>query len=292
MYEEIVEAEVVEFEDEAEKAFIMGNAEIIDVDANIKNDLNNFPAVVEKKPNSSSEEYDWKEQELIQELIALRQQHNSQLVFEDLEGYEIPPRTQFSMLCKPAVSIKYRKLQFNTSAVRLMKVLHVVPSFHPEKHRIAILPCNEEEYNSVQWSRIKDDSYVPKEITSEEFVESIFSRMGWDRNCRFKALGHVAKSKRGIIMVFDLNEAIQYAALPTEYKDPFTGNMKKRRQAYYPDMYKGRVGKSYKDYEEESHQINMFEYLEGYTGKTYSDMPSTEETANIGEVVVEAALQG
>ena len=42
--------------------------------------------------------------------------------------------------------------------------------------------------------------------------------------------------------------------------------MKKRRIVYYPDEYKGRIGKSYHDYVL-SQQMSMFEDLEGYVGE-------------------------
>ena len=36
-----------------------------------------------------------------------------ELEYEKFDGYELPPRTQFSMLNKPAVSIKYSVMKFN-----------------------------------------------------------------------------------------------------------------------------------------------------------------------------------
>ena len=44
-----------------------------------------------------------REQALIQELIKTKQEQKQELEFESFEGYELPPRTQFSMLKKPAV---------------------------------------------------------------------------------------------------------------------------------------------------------------------------------------------
>jgi hypothetical protein len=97
-----------------------------------------------------------------------------------------------------------------------------------------------------------------------EFVENIFAMMDWDRNCRYKVLGRIVMSDRGLIVVFDLVEAIMYSALPEEYVDMRTGEIKKRKLAYYPDEYKGRIGKSYNDYVV-AQQTSMFENLEGYT---------------------------
>lgn len=45
----------------------------------------------------------------------------SELQYEDLSDYEIPPRTQFSMLKKPAVSIKYKEITFNMTCVRMFE---------------------------------------------------------------------------------------------------------------------------------------------------------------------------
>ena len=98
-----------------------------------------------------------------------------------------------------------------------------------------------------------------------EFIENIYAMMGWDRNCRYKVLGRIVTSNRGLIFVFELAEAIMFSPLPDEYFDKRTGQMKKRRIVYYPDEYKGRIGKSYHDYVL-SQQMNMFEDLEGYVG--------------------------
>ena len=43
-----------------------------------------------------------------------------------------------------------------------------------------------------------------REITSLEVVETVYELMGWDRNSRYKAPGHIANSPRGIIMVYEL----------------------------------------------------------------------------------------
>ena len=60
-----------------------------------------------------------KEYELVQELIKVRSENNQPLNYEQLEGYELPPRSQFSMLKRPAVSIKMGKIRFNMAAIRL-----------------------------------------------------------------------------------------------------------------------------------------------------------------------------
>ena len=85
----------------------------------------------------------------------------------------------------------------------------------------------------------------------------------------------MANSSSGLILIFDLVEAIFFAAKPTEYLDQETGKVVKRKTIYYPDEYKDRIGKSYNDYVA-ARQMSVFEYLEGYVGQTYSDAVAQE----------------
>lgn len=215
--------------------------------------------------------YSVKEQELIRQLMQSRLEQKAPLEFESFDGYELPPRTQFSMLKKPAVSIKNRELIFNMACIRMFEgVKHVVPIVHPQKRRLSVVMCTEEESASVEWARFtKREVWVNKDIVSIDFVENLYRLMDWHRNCRYKVLGRVANSNKGLILMFDLAEAIMFPA-PTEYVDKRTGEVKKRQLRYFPDEYKDRIGKSYNDYFT-SQQLNLFESLEGYNGQTYSD---------------------
>ena len=208
-----------------------------------------------------------KEYELIQQLIKMRQDSNRELEYERFDGYELPPRTQFSMLKKPAVSIKYGKLTFNMAAIRLFEgVQNVLPMVNRQKKRLAIVPCTEEESASVEWARKKGDTWVNKTVTSLDFVESVFQFMEWDRECRYKVLGRLVNSDRGLILVFDLEEYIMFEPNQEEYVDPSTGETKKRHVKYYPDFYKDRIGRYYSDYVT-IRQMSLFEETE-----TYSDV--------------------
>jgi len=240
------------------------------------NDAQNATTQVAHKP----EGYSAREQELIRQLMQSRLQQKASLEHEDLDGYEVPPRTQFSMLKKPAVMIRYGKMQFNTACVRLFEgVQHVLTLVNPKKRRLAIVTCTEEESASVEWARKKDDVWVPKAITSLEFVENLYKLMEWDRNCKYKVLGRVATSPKGLILVFELVDAIMYT-IPEEYVDKKTGEVRKRQIAYYPDEYKDRIGKSYNDYIA-GQQMNMFEQFDGYTGHTYQDIPAGPSQAPV-----------
>ncbi len=78
--------------------------------------------------------FDKNEQELIKQLMQTRKEKNQELIFENLDGYEVPPRTQFSMLKKPAVTFKLGKMEFNCAAVRLFDgMFQILPTGNPSK---------------------------------------------------------------------------------------------------------------------------------------------------------------
>lgn len=218
-----------------------------------------------------SQGYTPREQDLIRQLVQARLEQNSELGYEDLTSYELPPRTQFSMLNKPAVSIKHREMTFNMACIRLFEgVQFILPFTSRSKKRLAIATCSEEESESVQWARInKNGVWVNRTIVSDEYVNKIFELMGWDHNCRYKVMGRITNSDRGLVLVFDLEEAILFTT-PEEYVDRRTGEVKKRQIKYYPDEYKDRIGKSYKDYLAK-YQMSLFEQLSDYAEEDASD---------------------
>ena len=221
-----------------------------------------------------------REVELIRELAKARLEANTILEFEDLEGYELPPRTQFSMLRKPAVTFKFRQMTFNTAAVRLFEgIQYILPIVNPDKKRIAVVMCAEEESSSVQWSRQKEDIWVNRAITSEEFIMKIYQIMDWNYECRYKILGRVANSSTGLILLFDLEDSIMFTPQKHEFIDPKTGETKKREIKYYPEQYRDRIGKSFNDYIA-TRQLNLFEDFQGYQGDIPQHMTFNEESQN------------
>lgn len=239
----------------------------------------------EVKNGAKEQSYNYSDQELIRQLVKSRMAQNQELEYENLDGYVLPPRTQFSMLKKPAVSIKYGRMTFNMASVRLFAgVEYILPLIHPDKRKLTVVMCPEEQSASVAWARRrqKDNEWVNRDITSEDFIHNVYKLMGWKLSCRYKVLGHVANSREGLVLVFELDEAIMFASRPVEFVNEETGEIKKKQVRYYPDAYKDCIGKSYNDYVE-ARQMNIFEYLGEYTGQSYADYPAEREK-NCGSI--------
>lgn len=219
-----------------------------------------------------------KEIELLRQLIHSRSINKQDLAYEELDEYEVPPRTQFSMLKKPAVTIKDGHINFNMASIRLFEnVQYVLPVVNEKKRRLAVIPCQEEEASSIDWARKKaDDTWTNKEITNRDLVSKIGAFMKWNTNCRYKILGEVRMSQRGPILVFELDEAIMFSKQDVEYQDKDTGEIKikKKDVKYYPEKYRGKIGMSYSDYAE-TRQISLFEDFANYFSMDGTSVPET-----------------
>ena len=234
--------------------------------------------------SDQTEGYTPKEQELIRQLVQERLGKKNAIEFESLDDYVVPPKMFFSMIKKPAVSIRANRLEFSMPAIRLFEgVQHILPMLSERKKRMVVAICAEEELSSIEWARLKKDKWVNRSISCPEYVQNIYKMMGWNKNCRYKVYGHLSNSERGLVLVFDLASAVMFDPLPEEYFDKRSGKMKKRINKYYPDEIRMKLGRSYSDYEA-TQRMSSFESLSGYmdtAGSTVASTVSDEDAAAI-----------
>ena len=234
--------------------------------------------------SDQTEGYTPKEQELIRQLVQERLGKKNAIEFESLDDYVVPPKMFFSMIKKPAVSIRANRLEFSMSAIRLFEgVQHILPMLSERKKRMVVAICAEEELSSIEWARLKKDKWVNRSISCPEYVQNIYKMMGWNKNCRYKVYGHLSNSERGLVLVFDLASAVMFDPLPEEYFDKRSGKIKKRINKYYPDEIRMKLGRSYSDYEA-TQRMSSFESLSGYmdtAGSTVASTVSDEAAAAI-----------
>lgn len=225
--------------------------------------------------DGSLDSYSPKEQELIRQLVQERLGKKNEIEFESLDDYVVPPKMFFSMIKKPAVSIRPNRMEFSMSSIRLFEgVQHILPMLSENKQRMVVAICAEEELSSVEWARLKKDKWVNRSITCPEFVDGIYKMMNWRRECRYKVYGRLANSERGLVLVFDLSSAVMFDPLPEEYFDKRTGKMKKRTNKYYPDEIRMKLGRSYSDYMA-TQERSSFESLNGYMDSQGDDVQAT-----------------
>lgn len=220
--------------------------------------------------------YNDREQELIKELVASRLEQKDELEYISFDDYDVPSPTQFSMLAKPAISIKYPHMTFSMSCLRLFEgAAHVLPMMHKTEPRLIVAPKAEEEYASFRWANNKDGKWATRAISSAGFISWVLYKMNWEKTQRYKALGYIANSKLGLVLVFNLGDAIAYSGKLIETVDPKTGATKKTRESFYPDKFRTSPGMSYDDYVS-GHQMHIRD-LKDYDIRTYSDYEQEED---------------
>jgi len=72
----------------------------------------------------------------------------------------------------------------------------------------------------------------------------------------------------------------------------FVGKVRKKQVKYYPDEYKDCIGKSYNDYVQ-TKQMNIFEFLDGYVGQSYADLPkeASKQTSDAEKVEAQTEIK-
>ena len=225
--------------------------------------------------SDTMEGYSPKEQELIRQLVQERLGKKGAIEFESLDDYVVPPNMFFSMIKKPAVSIRGNRMEFNMSSIRLFEgVQYVLPMLSERKKRMVVAICAEEELSSVEWARQQKGKWVNRNLTCPEYVQNIYKMMNWQPNCRYKVYGNLANSERGLVLVFDLTAAVMFDPLPEEYFDKKSGKMKKRINKFYPDEIRMKLGRSYSDYMA-IQERSSFESLSGYQDTTGDSVAAT-----------------
>ena len=74
-----------------------------------------------------------------------------------------------------------------------------------KEHRLVIRKCDEYDKDAVRWCIAKPDKRRSRKITGI-FSSKLYTKMGWDTNCRYKILGHRIQYEGMTLYVFELDE--------------------------------------------------------------------------------------
>jgi hypothetical protein len=196
----------------------------------------------------------------------------------DFEGYEVVRREFFSKVNCPAMTLKYGSVNFNVRAIRKLDECQFIQILiNPEKKRIIAKPCQEDEKDSVQWSKINKHGKVePRKITGKVFTAQLYNDMKWNINATTKVLGTLLTSKGEKLFVFELINAEAYLSVSA----PSPDNPKRReRIPFMPEHWKGNFGQSYE--ENKAKIVKTFEGVpEGFVKITLPELPSKKITDN------------
>jgi len=189
----------------------------------------------------------------------------------DFGGYEVVMREFFSKGNCPAVTIKYDTISFNLRAIRKIgeSSHHIQILINIEKKSMIAKPCDEDEKDSLQWSRIqKDGKLAARSIRGKVFCAKLFKDMNWGISGTFKILGTLIKCKNEKIFEFNLTNAEKYLRLAA----PTADNPKRHeRIPFMPSLWQEIYGQSYED--SKRPVIENFDGMDGYVKITFPQAP-------------------
>lgn len=169
----------------------------------------------------------------------------------DLRGYEVARAQFFDTADKISVTFSASDIKFNTAAVRKFdKNIYIEMLIHPKKRSIAVRSCTKDNRNHMQWSRSHDASFLPRPISGNAFLPTIYKVFGWNINCKYRILGQLREKNGESVLLFDVSDTevfIPTEALETQNDDmpmtPFMGS--KKSVLAYPETWADTFGNNY-----------------------------------------------
>ena len=153
------------------------------------------------------------------------------------EGFQVVRGEFFAHTYEPSLTFADFKVYVNTACIRkLSEFSYIQILVNPEKKKVAVRPCREEERDSFRWCSATEKR-SPKQITCKIFFAKVFKLMSWDQNFRYKLLGKLIRTRNEILFVFDLTA-------PEVYKRSVSddGKVHSSRTPNYPPDWQNQFG--------------------------------------------------
>lgn len=152
---------------------------------------------------SAYSETEWLQME--EEARLLTGEEHSNVFSMELTGYEVPRGVFFMGRNTPTLTMSNRTLSFNKAChERLGNCPYIEVLYHPILQTLIVRPAEEESPNAVCW--ITPEGKPMTYISAKAYMGSIYDKMGWIRNYRFKFRGISRERGAGRILFFHLEE--------------------------------------------------------------------------------------
>lgn len=196
------------------------------------------------------------------QLEAVKESHNTREIeiTEDdsfnYDGYQVVRGEFFAHTYEPSFSFNKNKVSVNTACIKKLPDTDFVQILvNPDKKKLAVRPCSEDEKDSFRWCSVTKKR-SPRQITCRVFFAKVISLMEWNPNYRYKLLGKLIRSNGELLFVFDLTTPEIFTRIVMD-----DSSEKTARTASYPEEWKNQFGLPISEHQSMV-QINLFD---GYT---------------------------
>ena len=226
------------------------------------------------------------ELELVRDYASARAANKRPLKFDSMQTFTQSHPAMFTRLSRPQITFKGRYISFSTSAILAFEGLPYVIFWRDDaRKKLAVQPIAEEELSSHPWARKKDEKWMPRPISCEDYIDEIYELNGWDRSKTYKALAEITQTPVGLVLMFDLSDGFVPPNQKVEVTDPVTGEIRKKRIKHYPEKYQNGGGLSFDEYQA-SRQSRIFDSLEGFSGGGVA-IPATKDKVDPEELMAQ-----
>jgi len=172
----------------------------------------------------------------------------------DMRGFEVTRSEFFDTFRKPSVSFGSKKIKFSTEIIRKFGAKNYIELLiHPIEKKFAIRATDANNRHGVHCSKLSMKKYVPKDISSAAFNDTLFELFSWNTDCRYKIIGSIYEKDDELVYIFDaqnseafLNPHMLERATPDEQSEqakPLTTAGKRIRAI--PQEWTSSFGKDY-----------------------------------------------
>lgn len=125
----------------------------------------------------------------------------------DLRGFEIARSQFFDTSRKICVTFSSDGIQFSTECVRKFDKIHYIEMLvHPSEHLLAVRPCSKEARNTIQWTKVKDNQYYPRNISCAAYIKTLYELFSWKLDCKYRVRGIYRHKDNEAVVIFDMRE--------------------------------------------------------------------------------------
>ena len=183
----------------------------------------------------------------------------------DLRGFEITRSEFFDSYRRPLVTFGDRKIKFSVAIVRKFAEKNYVELLvNPIEQKFAVRPTNSKNRNAVQFSKISNRIYYPRDIPSAAFFETLYAIFGWNTDYKYRIIGTMLEQDGEIAYVFNASNSEAFFkpyVLPSEEQSedgsaslqPFTPIGKRIRAI--PEEWTKTFGRQFYEHERKISEI-------------------------------------
>jgi len=122
----------------------------------------------------------------------------------DMRGFEIARAELFDTQQKPFVTFMHKKIKFSKTVTRKLGAKNTVEFLvNPITRMFAIRTTDKDNRQGVICSNNEGGNYVPKDISTAAFSETLFSIFGWNSDYKYRITGSLYEQDSEVAYIFD-----------------------------------------------------------------------------------------